>query len=127
MDAPQYSDLSAALADVPDPRRRRGCRYPWPLLLLLVGAALASGHQNLRAVGQWVAEHAGDVRAALGLPPGRLPSTATLRRALRAVDVAALEDRLARFAAGLPTAESASRPSGWVGQAVDGKAVRGAN
>jgi predicted transposase YbfD/YdcC len=124
MDAPQYSHLCAALGDVPDPRARRGRRYPWPLLLTLVAAALVSGHQNLRAIGQWVAEHAAEVRPALALPPGRLPSPATLRRALRAVDAAALEERLARFAAGLP--EAASPPTR-VGLAVDGKAVRGAN
>jgi len=33
MDAPQYRDLRAALAAVPDPRQRRGRRYPWPILL----------------------------------------------------------------------------------------------
>ena len=112
------------MGDVPDPRQRRGRRSPWPLLLTLVAAALVSGQQNLRAVGQWVAEHAAEVRAALALPPGRLPSPATLRRALRAVDAVALEERLARFAAGLPEAAS---PSARSGLAVDGKAVRGAN
>lgn len=124
MDAPQYSHLCAALTDVPDPRQRRGRRYPWPLLLTLVAAALVSGQSNLRAIGQWVGEHAAEVRAALAVPPGRLPSPATLRRALRAVDAAVLEERLARFAAGLP---EAANPATWVGLAVDGKAVRGAN
>jgi predicted transposase YbfD/YdcC len=124
MDAPQYSDLLSALAAVPDPRRRRGRRYAWPLLLTLITAALASGERNVRAVGQWVAEHAEELIAALAPPRGRLPSTATLRRVLRAVDVEALEQGLAIFAAGLPAA-SAADP--WRGQAVDGKAVRGAN
>jgi len=124
MDAPQYSDLLAALNDVPDPRRARGRRYAWPLLLTLIAAALASGQSNLRAIGQWVAEHAEELGAALVPPRGRLPSTATLRRALRAVDVVALEERLARFGAGLP----APMPTGpWQGQAIDGKEVRGAN
>jgi predicted transposase YbfD/YdcC len=134
MDAPQYSDLRAALSDVPDPRQPRGQRYPWPVLLSLIGAALVSGQHGLRAVGQWVAEHGEELGPLLGLPPGRVPSTATLRRAVRAVDLRALEGRLAAFAAGLaaptgPAAGDAPAPAAprWTGQAIDGKAVRGAN
>ena len=136
MDAPQYSDLRAALADVPDPRGRRGRRYRWPVLLTLIAAALVSGQQGMRAIGQWVGEHGEEVRPLLDLPPGRVPSPATLRRALRAVDVAALEERIGRFVADLPAppappvppgAPAASAPPPWVGLALDGKAVRGAN
>lgn len=143
MDAPQYTDLLSALSAVPDPRKRRGRRYAWPLLLTLIVAALASGERNLRAIGQWVAEHADELLAALAPPSGRLPSPATLRRTLRAGDIIALEQRLAAFAAGLPApatrtnaAASASSPPAapaapvadpWIGQAIDGKAVRGAN
>lgn len=131
MDAPQYSDLLAALRDVPDPRRRRGRRSAWPLLLTLIAAALASGERNVRAIGQWAAEHAEELVALLDPPRGRLPSTATLRRALRAVDVEALEERIAGFLAGTqpPSPPPGTRPTppAWVGQAVDGKAVRGAN
>ena len=121
MDTPQYTDLLAALRAVPDPRRRRGQRYAWPLLLTLIAAALASGERNLRAVGQWVSEHADELVALLDPPRRRMPSTATLRRALRAVDLVALEQCLTALAAGSPTAGS------WDGLAVDGKAVRGAN
>ena len=134
MDAPQYRDLRAALSDVPDPRCRRGRRYPWPVLLTLIAAALVSGQQGMRAIGQWVVEHAEELWPLLDLPPGRVPSPATLRRAVRTVDVAALEDRIGRFVAGLPTrpvAALASAPPprrpAWVGLALDGKAVRGAN
>jgi predicted transposase YbfD/YdcC len=125
MDAPQYSHLCAALTDVPDPRKRRGRRYPWPVLLTVIAAALVSGQQGVRGVGQGAGEHAEDLVPRLALP-GRVPSTATLRRALRAVDVSALEDRLARFAVDLP-APSPAPPPAWSGLAVDGKAVRGAN
>lgn len=121
MDAPQYTDLLAALSAVPDPRHRRGRRYAWPLLLTLIAAALASGELNLRAIGQWVTEHADDLVAILDPPRRRLPSTATLRRALRTVDLAALEQCLTALTAGPPVGPP------WVGLAVDGKAVRGAN
>lgn len=134
MDAPRYWDLRTALAAVPDPRRRRGRRYPWPVLLTPVAAALVSGQQSLRAIGQWVAEHAAAVGPLVGLSPGRAPSAATLRRAMRAVDLAALELQLTAFVAALPAppapspGERAPRPPlPWTGLAPDGKAVRGAN
>jgi predicted transposase YbfD/YdcC len=131
MDAPQYRDLRAALTAVPDPRRRRGQRYPWPVLLTLIAAALVSGQQGMRAIGQWVAEHAEELRPLLGLPPERVPSPATLRRAVRAVELTALEAQIAAFVAALPPPPAAAAPAAvvpaGVGQAIDGKAVRGAN
>jgi predicted transposase YbfD/YdcC len=103
------------------------------VLLTLIAAALVSGQQSLRAIGQWVAEHAEEVGPLVALPPGRVPSASTLRRALRAVDVTALEAQMTQFVAALPAPppppaeERATPPLPWTGLAVDGKAVRGAN
>jgi predicted transposase YbfD/YdcC len=79
-----------------------------------------------------VAEHAADLGPLLELPPGRVPSPATLRRVVRVVDLAALEGQIAQFVAALPAppppaAERAPAPLPWTGLALDGKAVRGAN
>lgn len=122
MDQRKYMTLAQALADVPDPRKRRGQRYPWTLLLILVSAAVASGQRHGRAIGQWVQEQAEPLRSALGWRGEALPSEATLRRTLRAVDLEALEQRLSQFSA--PLAEAAG-PSGWQGLALDGKELRG--
>jgi predicted transposase YbfD/YdcC len=127
MDRCKYSTLMDAVADVPDPRKARGKRHPWALLLTLISAALVGGQRNGRAIGQWVAEHADELRTQLALAPRALPSTSTLRRALRAIDVAALEARLATVAAERTAPPSATDATAWQGQAVDGKAVRGAN
>src|SRR5215213_9743250 len=108
MDAPRSTDLLAALRAVPDPRRRRGRRHPWPLLLALVAAALASGERNLRAVGQWVTGHADGLVAVPDPPRRRLPSVATPRRAPRIADLAALERCLAALAVEAPSAEGAA-------------------
>ncbi|MGH2533812.1 MAG: hypothetical protein ACRDJW_16085 [Thermomicrobiales bacterium] len=51
MDAPRYNDVRAALGDVPDPRQRRGRRYPWPVLLTLIGAALVAGEHGQQWTG----------------------------------------------------------------------------
>ena len=91
MDEREYSTLVEALAAVPDPRHQRGRRYPWALLLVLVAAALVSGQRHGRGIGPWVHEHAGQWRALLGWPGTRLPSEATLRRAVRCLDVERLE------------------------------------
>jgi predicted transposase YbfD/YdcC len=122
MDTPQYTDLISVLSDLPDPRERRGQRYAWPVLLTVIAAALVSGAQSVRAIGQWASERGEDLVPLLGLTSERLPSTATLRRALRAVDVTDLEPRLSRFAMSHPVPAAV-----WTGLAIDGKAVRGAN
>lgn len=117
MDQREYTSLAAALSAVPDPRAARGQRYPWHLLLVLIAAALASGQSHGRGIGQWVREHAEVLRDTLGWHSQHWPSEATLRRVLRDLDVVALEACVQRVAP--PRAPV-------VGQAIDGKAVRGA-
>ena len=57
MDVSHYRSLAEALADVEEPRARRGVRHKWGLLLTLIAAAMVAGHQHGRAIGQWVREH----------------------------------------------------------------------
>jgi predicted transposase YbfD/YdcC len=124
MDREEYSNLAALLADVPDPRRARGKRHAWALLLALVGLALASGARGMEAIVRWVAERREELAREVQPPRGVLPSASTLRRAVRGLDCAALEARVAAFVAGLPTPTA---PARWRGLAIDGKALRGAN
>lgn len=126
MDREEYSSLAAMLADVPDPRKARGQRHAWPLILTLIGAALAGGARGMEAVLRWVAERQEELVGHLRPPRGVLPSGSTLRRAVRALDCAALEARVATFVGGL-AAPAAGTPARWRGLAIDGKAVRGAN
>lgn len=121
MDRVEYTSLLEAFNAAPDPRAARGKRYPWPLLLALISAALVSGQPHGRAIGQWVREHAEPLRSVLDWPGPHWPSEATLRRALRAVDVAALEQCLRHV-----TLPASAPPGALVGQAIDGKTVRGA-
>lgn len=71
-------------------------------------------------MGQWVVEREDELLALLQPARGQLPSTSTLRRALRAVDLAALERQVA------PALHPPDAGPGLVGVAVDGKLVRGA-
>jgi predicted transposase YbfD/YdcC len=132
MDKAQYSTLMEALKDVPDPRQARGQRYSWVLLLTLISGALASGQRTAHAMADWVRLHTVELREALHVTRERLASEATLRRVLRAIDLTQLEERLAllavRLAAETPSAGTIQTTCGETlqGQAVDGKALRGA-
>ncbi len=57
MDQREYSTLMDCVADVPDPRRARGKRHRWAVVLTLIAAALVCGQRSGRAIGQWVGEH----------------------------------------------------------------------
>ncbi|MEJ7653062.1 MAG: ISAs1 family transposase [Chloroflexia bacterium] len=125
MDKRHYKTMMEALADMPDPRRKRGVRHNWRLLLMLVGAAKVSGQQHGRAIAQWVGEHTESLTQMLELPPGGLPSESTLRRALRDLDVEELEQRVAQLTQGM--GGEATEPSeSLVGWSMDGKQVCGA-
>lgn len=63
MDSLQDSTFMAALADLPDPRKRRGTRHAWRVILTLVSAALAADCRTPHAIGQWVALHAAALQA----------------------------------------------------------------
>lgn len=131
MDLPQYSTLIEALAVVPDPRKARGKRYPWLLLLTLLAVGLASGQQTARAVAQWLVLHATALRAALP-ELTHLPSESTVLRTLRLIDARVLEQVIAGLTQPQTVADAAPStvitPAGTIlqAQAVDGKAVRGA-
>jgi len=132
MDKTQYNTLMETLKEVPDPRKARGQRYAWWLLLALLGVALASGQRTAYAMADWVRWHTVELIEALQVSRERLPSEATLRRALRAIDLMWLEQQVSRFVEGLtaetPTAGTIQTSTGETlqGQAVDGKALRGA-
>jgi hypothetical protein len=125
-DPPPAGSFAEALAGVPDPRRPYGWRpdrEPLPLvgLLQLAVAALLCGCRSLYAIAQWGRERAEDDPAllvALGLPPGRSPSVATLHRVFKALDVAAFERALGAWLARTGVAPTDAL-------ALDGKTLRG--
>jgi predicted transposase YbfD/YdcC len=115
---------------IPDPRKARGRRYAWPLVLTLLAAGLASGQQTIRAIAQWVHLHADTLRAALPSLT-TLPSESTLLRTARQIDVGILETAIAQLTQPHTDAEEAAgqvvTPCGTIlqSQAVDGKTLRG--
>ena len=123
--------LLQALAQVPDPRARRGVRYPFAAILAVVVCAMLGGARSFAAIGEWVADLPGDARAGLGLV-GRIPGPVTIWRVLISVDTAALEAAIGAWirtrldAAEAAVHDSRGRRENRVRRvlAVDGKAMR---
>ena len=114
------------LKQVPDYRKRKGRQHRWMTLLSLIAMALASAQRTPEAIARWVREHRDDLFAVLPPSVSRLPSGATLRRALARLDVAALEQALAAFhPPSAPAPMPTPIPAPLQGVALDGKAVRG--
>jgi predicted transposase YbfD/YdcC len=126
MDRAQYTTLVDVLKQVPDYRKRKGRQHRWMTLLSLIAMALASAQRTPEAIARWVREHRDDLFAVLPPSVSRLPSGATLRRALARLDVAALEQALAAFhPPSAPGSMPTPIPAPLQGVARAGKAVRG--
>lgn len=128
MDHAQYTTLMDVLNQVPEYRKRKGRLHRWMTLLSLIAMALASAQRTPQAIARWVGEHRADLFAVLPPSVSRLPSGATIRRALARLDVAALESALTAFhplPAPVVTLTQSPTPAPLQGVAIDGKAVRG--
>ena len=133
MDHEQYSTLLDALCRVPDPRHARGKRHDWTVILGVIACAVLCHQRSAAAIAHWVQSHAALLLAGFQPQRGRVPSEATIRRALRHVDVVQLEHHLAHLRLPAPMVRLPTTPPPRVttpppprGAAVDGKYIRGA-
>jgi predicted transposase YbfD/YdcC len=108
------------LAQIPDPRKRRGRRHPLAGLLATGIAAVIAGSRSFAAIGQWAADAGPEVLAVLGAARGPAGES-TFRRAFALVSPGVLDQVLGAW---LWT--RAVRAGGRLVIAVDGKTVRGA-
>jgi predicted transposase YbfD/YdcC len=125
----QYSGMLERFKDVPDPRTRPNRLYSWQLLWALISAAMASSCQTPAAIARWIKEHRDDLLAVLPPTLIRLPSESTIRRTLCCVDARLLDTALTTQPTPAPAPPqlpvAAELPIPLVGQAIDGKAIRG--
>jgi predicted transposase YbfD/YdcC len=108
------------LAQVPDPRKRRGRRHALAGLLATGIAAVIAGSRSFAAIGQWAADAGPEVLAALGAARGPAEES-TFRRAFALVSPDVLDRVLGTW---LHT--RAVQAGGRLVIAIDGKTVRGA-
>jgi predicted transposase YbfD/YdcC len=115
-DAPGLLDV---LAEVPDPRARRGVRHRLATVLAVSVCAVVAGARSLIAIAEWAADLPTEVAEALGIPAGP-PCESTIRRVLGRVDGDGLDAVISSWiTARLPT------PPARRAVAVDGKTLRG--
>ncbi len=126
----QYRDLLDYLAEIADPRHRRGRRHPLATVLAVAVAAVLTGARSLAAIGEWASDAPGQVLAALGVRRDpwtgafRPPDEATVRRVLARVDADALDRAIGAWLASQQPPPPTSHPPRRA-VAVDGKTLRG--
>jgi predicted transposase YbfD/YdcC len=120
MTAARSQYLLDLLAQVPDPRKRRGRRHPLAGLLAVGIAAVIAGSRSFAAIGQWAADAGPEVLAVLGAARGPAEES-TFRRAFALVSADVLDRVLGAW---LHT--RAAQAGGRLVIAIDGKTVRGA-
>jgi predicted transposase YbfD/YdcC len=108
------------LAQVPDPRKRRGRRHALAGLLAVGIASVIAGSRSFAAIGQWAADASPEVLAGLGATRGPAEES-TFRRAFALVSADVLDRVLGAW---LWT--RAVQAGGRLVIAIDGKTVRGA-
>jgi predicted transposase YbfD/YdcC len=131
----QCRSLVDHLAQITDPRQRRGRRHTLGAVLAVAVAAVPAGATSLAAIGEWAADAPGLVLAALGVRRDPLrrawrpPAEATMRRILARVDPDALDRAIGAWLADQRPPPSPSPPgrSPRRAVAVDGKTLRGSS
>ena len=121
--------LLEVLAQVPDPRRRRGRRYSLVFVLAVATACALAGARNFREAGDQAADLPQEVLARLGGRPHPLrrqiiaPSEKRIRTLLQALDAAGLDLLIGGWLAAI--AAAGRLEDALTAIAIDGKWLRG--
>ena len=109
------------LAEVPDPRNKKGQRHPLVSMLALTVVGLLCGQRSYTAIAKWARLHP-DLREALGFTAEQTPAASTFHYLFRRLDITAVEKVLTQWTtqtlASLPISTSDLK-----GLAIDGKTL----
>ena len=123
----EYRTLIAVLADVPDPRKRRGKRHPLVAILALACIAMLAGYRSYSAIAEWGRNYGPEMMRALGFTREGGPCASTLCNVLKVIDRDAFEAKLTDWAESVlestPIPEASENRPELV--AIDGKELRG--
>src|SRR3954454_24099588 len=78
--------LPAPLADLPDPRARRGVRHWLTVVVTAAVCAVVAGYRSYAAIAEWVVDLPADTAGTLGIDARRRASQAMIHRLLQALD-----------------------------------------
>lgn len=124
MDAASKLGLLSFLDDIPDPRGRNGRQHPLSAVLALACCAILCGARSYAAIAQWAHDHDIALMHRLGFTR-RPPRAGGIRKVLMAIDPAALEAALSRWAEALSGRITAADEGPLDALALDGKSARG--
>jgi hypothetical protein len=121
---PQPRPLIEVFSAIPDVRRSRGTRHPFPAMLALACCAMLCGSRSSRAIAAWERNYGSALAHALGFTHPT-PCASTLHTMCGRVDCEGFEATLGGWAdrviAHTPTRPEAPEAA----MAVDGKTLRG--
>jgi DDE_Tnp_1-associated/Transposase DDE domain len=112
------ASLLERLAELTDPRDRRGRQYPLVPLLGLCLVGILAGHSTLAGISDFGRLRRHRLGHALGFTRGTMPCPNTLSNLLRELDPDHLDRIIGEWLAD-------RHPGGWGHLAIDGKVVRG--
>jgi hypothetical protein len=116
---PAAKSLLEELAQIPDPRSRRGIRHPLPAILGLTVLAMLTGCKSYTAIAQFGRDKGAALAFALGFRRGKTPTKSRLSTLFRRLDVTAFEAALSRW-----VTSRLGTPDG-LHVCIDGKSARG--
>ena len=111
------------LAEVPDPRKKKGRRHPLKAMLRVLVVGLLCGHKGYTSIAMWLRRHHALAKA-FGFTRRETPCVATFHNLLKALDVVKLEQILTQWV----MATYQRYPffqTPLTGIAIDGKSLRG--
>src|SRR3954453_4121411 len=99
--------LLDAFAQIDDPRRPGGVRYPFTSILTLAFLGLLCRETDFACLQRWAADHWRVLRGALGFTRKRPPHATTISRVLARLSLEQFREAFARWLVTLPQATAA--------------------
>ena len=112
------------LAEVPDPRHKKGKRYPLVSILALIVIGLMTGHKGYTSVATWAGSQPELIKA-LGFRSNKTPRASTLHNLLKRLDVVRLETSLTKWVFSKLEDFQVFKTHRLQGVAIDGKELCG--
>ena len=84
------------LAEVPDPRKKKGCRHPLVSMLSLTVVGLLCGQRSYTQIAKWARLHP-DLRQGLGFTAKQTPAASTFHYLYRCLDIGIVEKTLTQW------------------------------
>ena len=112
------------LAEVPDPRHKKGKRHPLSSILALIIIGLLTNHKGYTSIATW-ARNRPELTKALGFTAPKTPCAATIHNLLKRLDVVRLEAILTKWVFSHLESYQVWETQDLQGVAIDGKELCG--